>query len=550
MMKWSVLVVDDEESIRKLLKSRLEREGYDVVSAASAEEAEREFASGKTFSTVVTDLKMPGKDGFALMHTLRTTTTPNGTTPKFMVITGHGEKEAAVQAVKHGASDYLEKPFDLEDFTLAVKRCVSEYAMAVENRDLLARLEARLERTETKTEGTGWYTAQSGAMKPVTEWLNVLKREAARTDAEEPAVLILGESGTGKEGIARQVQSSSRRAKQAFVAVNCANFNEQLLESELFGAEKGAFTGAVAQKRGLFELAKGGTLFLDEIGEMDPKLQAKLLRVLQEKTFRRVGGTVDLDADVRVVAATNVNLREKITSGAFREDLYHRISRVVIDLPSLKARKEDIVPMARFFAKRAFQARGKNFLGFSPDAESTLQGYEWPGNVRELLNVVERVALLQSGTNAVGMEALALPRRGSVVRLNLVPGGVNGTGSDGTASGTGGASNVVSINGTHASAIVTAINYFDIARRSVDPVDGLQFMKLKKAFVDQFETDYLRGMLTKHTGNVSAAAREAALDRSNFLRLLRRHKIKSNDHRPVGAPEMTEAQELDQIKAA
>jgi DNA-binding NtrC family response regulator len=532
-MNRSILVVDDEESIRKLLKSRLEREGYQVVTAQNAEEAEREFASGKTFSTVVTDLKMPGKDGFGLMKALKTTQS----NLKFIVITGHGEKEAAVQAVKNGASDYLEKPFDLEDFTRAVKRCESEYALTAENQDLLARLEDRLARAEGKTEDHSWYAPQSEAMKPVSEWLSVLKREAARTEAEEPTVLILGESGTGKEGIARQVQQNSRRAGTGFVAVNCANFNEQLLESELFGYEKGAFTGAAQAKRGLFELAKGGTLFLDEIGEMDVKLQAKLLRVLQEKTFRRVGGTADIATDVRIVAATNVNLSEKVSKGSFREDLYHRLSRVVIDLPALKARKEDVVPMARFFAKRAFQSRGKTFLGFSPDAESTIQNYEWPGNVRELLNVVERVALLNTTNSQIGMEALSLPRRGgaSVVRLNLVQGGSNS--SAGSGDGSGG-SNVTSMG------LATAINYFEIARRSIDPVDGLQFMKLKKAFVDQFETDYLKGMLTKHTGNVSAAAREAALDRSNFLRLLRRHKIKSNDHRPVGAPEIVEEQEL------
>lgn len=546
-----ILVVDDEESIRQLLKSRLEREGYTVVTASNAEEAEKEFKSGKEFSTVVTDLKMPGKDGFSLMQSLRETQS----TLKFIVITGHGEKEAAVKAVKSGATDYLEKPFDLNDFSNAVKRCEKEYALTAENKDLLSRLEARLERAETKGNETTYYTPVSTTMKPVTEWLEVLKRESARTEAEEPSVLILGESGTGKEIVARQVQQFSRRSKNPFIAVNCANFNEQLLESELFGHEKGSFTGATSQKRGLFELAKGGTLFLDEVGEMDIKLQAKLLRVLQEKTFKRVGGTLDLQSEVRVVAATNVNLLEKVSKGLFREDLYHRISRVVIEMPSLRSRKEDIVPMAKFFAKKAFSSRGKNFLGFSADAENALTTYEWPGNVREMLNVVERVALLHTNSGPVGLESLSLPvRRGggaNVLRLNIVNSG-NGaatttvTGTDGvaiTGAGTNGASapagNVIQFTAnttgsgapTLSAVREAALNFFEVARRAVDPVDGLQFMKLKKAFVDQFETDYLRGMLTKHGGNVSAAAREAALDRSNFLRLLRRHKIKSTEHR-------------------
>jgi len=519
-MRYSVMIVDDEESIRRLLKSRLEREGYNVVTASSAEEAEREFGAGTRFSTVVTDLKRPGKDGLGRMKSLR----GKNCHTKFIVITGHGEKEAAVQAVKSGASDYLEKPFDLEDFTHAVKRCEKEYALVSENQDLLARLEARLERVEGKADDKSWYVSRSPAMSKVNDWLGVLKREAARTDAEEPTVLILGECGTGKEGIARQVMTNSRRAKGPWVAVNCANFNEQLLESELFGHEKGAFTGAQTVKRGLFEIAKGGTLFLDEIGEMDVKLQAKLLRVLQEKNFRRVGGTVDIDTDVRIVAATNANLNDKVKDGKFREDLYHRLSRVVLDVPALRERKEDIVPMARFFAEVSFKNRGKSFPGFTTEAEKAVNGYDWPGNVREMVNVMERVALInQGGHQSITTDSLSLPgRRGSVVSLaprpalSVVQGGTDG--GVATATNSGGAA-----------------NFFDLAVQSGAGSEGLQFMRIKKIFVDQFETDYLRGMLSKHTGNVSAAAREAALDRSNFLRLLRRHQIKSQEFRPIGA---------------
>ncbi len=528
-MKTRVLIVDDEESIRKLLKSRMEREGYDTLTAANAEEAEKAFgANGNGIGTVVTDLKMPGRDGFQLMKSLK----EKNIYTKYIVITGHGEKEAAVQSVKYGATDYLEKPFDLEDFVHTVKRCQQEYSLQVENTDLVARLEARIERVEGKTEENYWYTSKSDSMAKVTEWISVLKRESTRADAEEPTVLILGESGTGKEGIARQVQNSSRRTKGPWVAVNCANFNEQLLESELFGHEKGAFTGANTTKRGLFEIAKGGTLFLDEIGEMDVKLQAKLLRVLQEKVFRRVGGTGDIDTDVRVVAATNVNLQEKVSKGAFREDLYHRLSRVVVDVPALRTRKEDIIPMAKQFANRAFESRGKHFPGFTPDAETAIQNYTWPGNVREMLNVIERIALVHVGSAPITPSNLTIPngKAGQVIgfpsnraNLTVVQGG--GTPNTGTNSTTG--------TGTTPTNSNPATN---------GTTETGSYMEMKKQWVEAFEKEYLVNTLTRHDGNVSAAAREAMLDRSNFLRLLRRHAIKAADFRKVGGAEEDYAQ--------
>jgi DNA-binding NtrC family response regulator len=517
-MKTRVLIVDDEESIRKLLKSRMEREGYETLTAANAEEAEKIFGSnGNGIGTVVTDLKMPGRDGFQLMKSLK----EKNVYTKYVVITGHGEKEAAIQSVKYGATDYLEKPFDMDEFVHTVKRCQKEYALQSENQDLMARLEARIERVEGKAEAATYYASKSDSMAKVNEWISVLKRESARADAEEPTVLILGESGTGKEGIARQVQSASRRSKGPWVAVNCANFNEQLLESELFGHEKGAFTGANSVKRGLFEIAKGGTLFLDEIGEMDVKLQAKLLRVLQEKTFRRVGGTSDIETDVRVVAATNVNLQEKVAAGAFREDLYHRLSRVVVEVPALRTRSTDIVPMAKHFANHAFESRGKHFPGFTPDAETAIQNYPWPGNVRELQNVIERVALVHVGTSPITPSNLTLPqgKPGQVIgfpgarpNLSVVQGGGMTAPAPST---TGVPSNPnPATNGT---------------------TESGSYMEMKKKWVEAFEKEYLVNTLVRHGGNVSAAAREAKLDRSNFLRLLRRHAIKAVDYRQIGA---------------
>jgi DNA-binding NtrC family response regulator len=501
-MKARVLVVDDEETIRKLLKARLEREGYDVGVAGGADEAQALFQTGGEVGCLVTDLRMPGKDGFALTAWAK----EKFPLCRVIVITGHGEKEVAVQALRKGASDYLEKPFDMDELAHAVSRALREHQLERENQDLVGRLEARVQRVEGKAEDKLWYVSKATAMAKVNEWITILRREAMRGDAEEPSVLILGESGTGKEGIARMVHAGSRRGKGPWVAVNCANFNEQLLESELFGHERGAFTGANATKRGLFELAKGGTLFLDEIGEMDVKLQAKLLRVLQEKVFRRVGGTVDLDTDVRVIAATNRNLADKVREGKFRDDVYHRLSRVVVELPPLRDRAEDIAPMAIQFAERAFGARGKRFAGFTTEAESGLTSYAWPGNVRELLNVIERTALIFEGTGQVTLKALTIPAGGV---------GVGGNGAK----------------------LELVKSPYDLAGG-----EGGSYTELKKKWSDSFEKEYLVATLARHHGNVSAAAREAKLDRSNFLRLLRRHGLRAQEYRPADAIQQPAAQ--------
>ena len=484
-MKPNVLIVDDEETIRNLLKARLTRDGHEVTTAQNADEAEKAFVN-KEFACVVTDLKMPGKDGLAFMSWCRT----KHSATRVIMITGHGDKDVAVKALKQGAADYMEKPFDMDELSHSVQRCIREAQLERENGDLVARLEARVQRVEGKAEDKYWYVSKSPAMSKTNEWLTVLRREAMR-DAEEPTVLILGESGTGKEGIARMCHAGSRRGKGPWVAVNCANFNEQLLESELFGHEKGSFTGANGTKRGLFEIAKGGTLFLDEVGEMDPKLQAKLLRVLQEKHFRRVGGNQDFESDVRVIAATNRNLQNRVAEGKFRDDLYHRISRVVVELPALRERSEDIVPMAIQFAERAFRSRGKSFAGFTPEAETALRNYTWPGNVRELLNCIERTALVWTGTGTVGGGDMGIP--------------------------TGGA--------------VSAGRKLEMVGSTSADVAELGYTELKKRWSDSFEREYLINTLVRHTGNVSAAARESKLDRSNFLRLLRRHTLKAQDYR-------------------
>jgi DNA-binding NtrC family response regulator len=507
--KQTILVVDDEESIRKLLRARFEREEFHVISAENAEDALVQLKSRPEIAVVVTDIKMPGKSGIELLKEIKA----QKNSPKVIVMTGHGEKSTAIEALRLGASEYLEKPFEMEEMAHSVKRTFNEFRLERENEDFVSRLEARVARVEGKAEDQYWFVSKAKAMEPVNEWLKVLQRESMRSlnqdNVEEPATLIVGESGTGKEGIARMIHAGSKRAKGPWIAINCANFNEQLLESELFGHEKGAFTGATQQKRGLFELAKGGTIFLDEIGEMDTKLQARILRVLQEKTFRRVGGGDDIKADVRFVAATNQNLSQYISQGKFREDLYHRISRVIIDLPALRTRTEDIVPMSELFFERAFSTRGKKYEGMTNQAKSCIQGYAWPGNIRELLNVVERTALLWSKSGKVEASDIILPESFNVTPPNP-PKKKNTEYHDGYRPG-------ISMN---------------IANSNES---AQTFTNLKKKWSDEFEREYLETLLTRTQGNVSSAAKESGIDRSNFLRLLRRHQINAQNFR-TGTP--------------
>lgn len=484
-----VLVVDDEEPIRKLLDARLTREGFTVTLATNGSEAIERWQG---HAVVVTDLKMPGKDGFAVMTALQNRAqSQQGIAPRVVLITGHGEKEVAVRALKAGAADYLEKPFDLDELVHSVRRAQGEYQMELKNRELMSRLQARAKRAESRASGPTWIASQAPAMQSANEWLRILARES-KPGTPDPNVLILGESGSGKEGVARQIHQESSRASGPWVAVNCANFTEQLLESELFGHEKGAYTGAQALKRGLFELADGGTLFLDEIGEMDSKLQARLLRVLQERVFRRVGGVSDIVCDVRVIAATHRDLEARVVQGTFREDLLHRINRVVVRVAPLRERPADVVPLAEAFARRALHERGKVFHGFAADALERLTHYNWPGNVRELLNAMERAALLYEGVGPIAGNLLGLPGRPAELRRVV-------SGSPGSPSPT------------------------------AQPLGA--YAARKKSTERQFEREYLEQLLTRHVGNVSAAAREASVDRSNLLRLMRKHGLKSEAFR-------------------
>jgi two-component system response regulator FlrC len=373
-----ILIVDDDPGFRSLMDTILEGEGYETETASSVAEA---LAAGarRSFHLVVTDLKLTDGSGLDVLRYWKQEM------PEIpvIVITGFGSVVTAVEAMKLGAVDYLGKPLSSPDELRLVVRKALEQNRA--ERELGLFREQEKERFSCTD-----MIASDPAMLRVVQ----LVRKVAPTQA---TVLITGESGTGKEVIARCIHRNSPRGDRVFVPLNCAALSPTLIESELFGHERGAFTGAVGQHVGRFERAAGGTLFLDEIGELEAGLQAKLLRVLQEKTLERVGGTRQITTDVRILAATNRNLKEAVAEGRFREDLYYRLNTFPIEIPPLRERPSDIRRLARFFLERAAREFNKPGLSISPEAESVLMAYTWPGNVRELQNTMERVAILSEG---------------------------------------------------------------------------------------------------------------------------------------------------------
>ena len=391
----TVLIVDDEKNYPRILGAVLEEEGFEVLTANSGAEA-LEVLHASDIDLVLTDMKMPELDGIDLLAKIKAS---NPQLPVIMM-TAHGTVDKAVEAMEKGAYSYLLKPFDNDRLIIYVNKAVAIYRVIKENR--------RLRSAVTNRYSFGNIIGKSKPMLDVFELIGKVAPAGA-------TVLIEGESGTGKELVAKSIHFNSPRAANPFVAVNCSALAESLLESELFGHEKGAFTGAAAMKKGRFERADGGTLFLDEIGELSPDLQVKLLRVLQEKLIERVGGTKPIAVDIRVIAATNKSLKEEMLAGRFREDLYYRLDVVHIRLPPLQQRQEDIRLLIDHFIKKyaAERKTGPAITGVDADTERLLFEYSWPGNVRELENVIERVMILGTG-ETIALEDLPRSIRSTV----------------------------------------------------------------------------------------------------------------------------------------
>ncbi len=368
-----ILIIDDERAIRRALREILEFEGYQVVEAENGKEG-LEKATSSLFDIIFCDIKMPMMDGMEVLEALMN---QNTDTP-IVMISGHGTIDTAVQALKKGAFDFIEKPLDLNRILVTIRNA-NERTVLVEERK-------QLKSTVKKFKGSAIIGETEGILK-----IKEMIEKVAPSDAR---VLITGENGTGKELVARSLHDNSNRNKMPFIEVNCAAIPSELIESELFGHEKGAFTSAVKDKKGKFELASGGTLFLDEIGDMSASAQAKVLRALQENVIQRVGSEKDIKVDCRVVAATNKDLRKEIAEGRFREDLYHRLAVILIHVPTLNERKEDIPILANHFLTMVCDEQGIARKNFDTGALDELKNINWTGNIRELRNIVERLIIL------------------------------------------------------------------------------------------------------------------------------------------------------------
>jgi two-component system, NtrC family, response regulator AtoC len=404
--KPSILIVEDEPKMRRLLELQLAEEGFCARTAADAE-AGLKLLGDEPFDVVVTDFKLPGMSGLEFLHAVKRF---NADLPVVMM-TAFGTVESAVDAMKAGASDYVLKPFSLAELVLVIRKELASHELRRENRDLREALGRRYEYKNI--------VARSDKMQAV---LALVERVAPTNST----VLIGGESGVGKDLVARAIHEHSQRAAGPFIKINSTAIPETLLESELFGYDRGAFSGAITSKPGKFELADKGTLFLDEIGDVPAAIQVKLLRVLQDREFERLGSTKTHKVDVRLVAATNRDLRAALEEGTFREDLYYRLNVVAIDIPPLREHKEDIPPLAEYFLQKSANESAKAVQGITPQAAKILMDYHWPGNVRELQNVLERAVTLSSGTtlDVADIHIDAIPRRPSTDSAASLPPGM------------------------------------------------------------------------------------------------------------------------------
>ena len=391
-----ILIVDDDTSLRTALFRALDRKSYQVITANCFKEALQLGNSDRSLDLVVADLRLPDGDGIELIQELKKTN-PGC---QFIVLTGFGSIEAAIRATKSGAEHFITKPFELDELLNLIERSLSHKRLENENHHLKAALHKKYRFDNI--------IGQSDAISRVLELVE-------RVSQSDSTVLITGESGTGKELIAKAIHYNSGRTNKPFVPINCGAIPGELMESELFGHVKGSFTGAIANRIGRFEHAEGGTVFLDEIGEMPAHLQVKLLRVIQERRFEPVGSTKSLNSDVRIVAATNINLEKAVKAGAFREDLFYRLNVIPIHIPSLRDRKSDIPLLFHYFMEHFNQNKAQKLSGITPEAMNLLMAYAWPGNIRELENLVERLSILKAG-GVVELEDLPERYRGIQAR--------------------------------------------------------------------------------------------------------------------------------------
>ena len=444
-MKATILIVDDETGVRSALTGVLQDEGY-LVESVDSGEACVDRLTRAAFDVIVLDVWLPGMDGLDTLARLR----DRGVDSQVVMISGHGNIESAVRAIKMGAFDFVEKPLSLDKTVLVVRNALRQRQLEAENRELRATVERRF------------------TMVGESFVIRQLREQVALAAPTNGRVLIHGENGTGKELVARAVHGLSRRRAGPFVEVNCAAIPEELIESELFGHVKGAFTGAVGDRRGKFELADGGTIFLDEIADMSLKTQAKVLRVLQEQVVEPVGSTTHVDVDVRVLAATNKDLPDEIKVGRFREDLYFRLNVVPIFVPPLRDRDEDIPLLADHFMAQFAHEYGRRPKTFDADALDGLRRYEWPGNVRELRNVVERLVIMVPG-ETIASHDVAFLEGGAATR---------------------------------------------------DPVTVPGDLTLQRAR-EGFEREYILRALSTHRGNISRTADALGVERSHLYRKMR-----------------------------
>ncbi len=380
-MKLNILIVDDEKNIREGLGQSLEMDGYNILLGSNGREGLNLINSNEV-DLVITDLRMPEMSGEELLKQV----TASYPTLPVIILTGHGTIESAVNAMRDGAFDFLTKPVNLDRLSLLVKRALSNRQLVLKHRELQDEIDKLSRRNK--------FSSIIGKSAPMRRVLDIVE-QVAETKA---SVLITGESGVGKELVAHAIHNLSQRKDKKMVEVHCSALSESLLESELFGHEKGAFTGAIARKIGRFEASDGGTIFLDEIGEISPQVQIKLLRVLQEKKFERVGGEVTIEVDIRILSATNRDLKEETEKGNFREDLFYRLNVVNIHVPPLRERKEDVELLAAAFLKEFSEENGKNITGIDQKARLSLYNYSWPGNIRELRNCLESAVVMCKGS--------------------------------------------------------------------------------------------------------------------------------------------------------